>query len=102
MGVYDAAMADIFRDEDMTVAASYRLPPYTAQSVRVIISQPTDAFGASVAGTMQADILAADVTDAPERGAELTIAGTTYKVEQVERDVLGLSWRLALSKPATD
>lgn len=102
MGVFDDATADIFSDEDVTVAASYRHPPYTWQSIRVILSTPTDALGNTVAGSMQADVNTADVTDEPQRGDELRIGSTTYTVEQAEGDVLGLTWRLTLSSPADD
>ncbi len=102
MGVFDDAIADLHADEDLAVAASYRQPNYTWQSVRVILSQPVDITGATIAGTVQADIQASAVTHTPQHGDELRIGATTYTVETAERDALGLSWRLQLSQPAED
>lgn len=102
MTVFASALATLHGDANMATAASYRHPPYTWQSIRVILSTPTDALGVTIAGTMQADLVAADVTDTPARGDELRIGATTYKVESAERDVLGLTWRLMLSSPAED
>lgn len=99
MSVFDAALEDLHADEDFSVAASFRRPPYTWQSVRVILSQPTDIIGTARAGTMQAEIRAAAITDTPQKGDELRIGATTYAVEDTERDVLGLSWKLTLSEP---
>ena|GEM_PF-3548985 len=97
MGVFDDAAADIFGDEDTTVAASFRRPPYTWQACRVILSQPTEVFGTARAGTLEAEILAGAIIDTPQRGDELLIAGTTYTIDGAERDVLALSWRLTLA-----
>lgn len=102
MTVFDTALATLHADANMAVAASYRHPPYVWQSIRVILSQPVDIAGATVAGTLQAEILTADVSDEPERGDELRIGATTYTVESAEGDVLGLSWRVALSVPVED
>lgn len=102
MTAFDAAIEDLHADEDFSVAASYRRPPFTWQSVRVILSQPTDILGSARAGTLQAEIRSAAITDVPERGDELRIDGTTYKVEDTERDVQGLSWKLTLSQPAAE
>jgi hypothetical protein len=102
MGVFDDAVADLHDDDDLATAASFRRPNYTWSSVRVILSQPTDAFGNTVAGTLQADIQASAITATPQHGDELRIGATTYTVETAERDALGLSWRLQLSQPAED
>jgi hypothetical protein len=102
MGVFDAALDDLHADEDLSTAASFRRPHYVWQSVRVILSQPSDIIGGARAGTLQADILGSAVTDTPQRGDELRIGATTYTVEDAERDPLALSWRLTLSEPAAD
>lgn len=102
MGVFEDAAEDLFADEDLSAAASYRRPPYTWQAVRVVLSQPTDALGTARAGTLMAEIRAAAITDTPQRGDELRIGAATYTVEDTERDVLALSWRVALSEPAED
>lgn len=99
MGVFDDAIEDLHADEDLSVAASFRRPPYTWQAVRVILSQPTDLIGAARAGTLQAEIRTGAITDTPQRGDELRIGAAIYTVQDTERDVLGLSWKLTLSEP---
>jgi hypothetical protein len=99
---FDDAIEDLHADEDLSVAASFRRPPYTWQPCRVILSQPTDIIGNARAGTLQAEIRAEAITDTPQRGDELRIGAATYTVADTERDVLGLSFRLTLSEPATD
>lgn len=102
MTAFDSALATLHADTNLATVASYRHPPYTWQSVRVILSQPTDAIGTAIAGSMQAEIMASAITDTPQRGDELRIGATTYTVESAERDVLGLSWKLTLSVPAEE
>jgi hypothetical protein len=100
MGVFEDAIEDLHEDTDLSVAASFRRPPYAWQSVRVILSQPTDIIGAVRAGTLVADLRAAEVTEAPQRGDEIRIGAAVHTVQDTERDVLGLSWRLTLSESA--
>lgn len=102
MTVFSTALATLHADTNLSVAASYRRPPYAWQSCSVILSQPTDIAGSAIAGQLSAEIRAAEVTDEPQRGDEVRIDGTTYTVEQAERDVLALTWKLTLSEPATD
>lgn len=97
MTVFATALATLHADPNMAQAASFRHPPYAWESVRVILSQPNDAFGTVRAGALQADMLSGATTDAPVPGDELRIGGTTYVVESAERDVLALSWRLILA-----
>jgi hypothetical protein len=97
MSVFATALRTLHADTNMSVAAQYRRPPYTWQAVRVILSQPTDAIGNAIAGTLQAELRQAAVTDTPQRGDELRMDGTTYTVESTERDVQALSWRLTLA-----
>jgi len=105
MTVFDTALATLHADSNMSVAASFRRPPYAWESVRVILSQPTELFGTARAGTLQAELLASAVTDTPQRGDELRIdvttgaiaAGTVFVLEDPERDVLALSWRVTLA-----
>ena len=103
MNAFATMNATLHADPNMAVAAQYRRPSYTWQSIRVIMSQPVDPVaGDTIAGSRQADILTADVRDEPGRGDELRIGDTTYKVESAEGDALGLSWRVTLSSPAED
>lgn len=100
MGAFDDAIEDLHADEDLSVAASFRRPPYTWQACRVILSQPTDITGAARSGTLMAELRAGAITDTPQRGDQLRIGATTYTVEDAERDVQALSWKLTLSEPA--
>jgi hypothetical protein len=102
MTAFQTALATLHADTNMAVAASFRRPPYTWQACRVILSQPTDITGAARAGTVQADILAADITDQPQHGDELLVGAITYTIGDAERDPLALSWRCQLSVPAED
>ena len=105
MSVFDAAAEDLHADEDLSVAASFRRQPYAWESVRVILSQPSDPFGTATAGTLQADILAGTTTDTPQRGDELRIdeasgaiePATVFIIESAQRDALALSWRVSLA-----
>jgi hypothetical protein len=102
MNAFAAALATLHADANMGTAAHFRRPPYAWQPARVILSQPTDALGNVRAGTLQADIRAAAIADTPQRGDELRIGAAVHTVEDAERDVLALSWRLTLSEPARD
>jgi hypothetical protein len=102
MTAFAAALRTLHADANMGTAASFRRPPYTWQACRVILSQPTDITGTARAGSLQAEIRAEAITDEPQRGDELRIGADTYTVEDTERDVLALSWRLTLSSPARD
>jgi hypothetical protein len=105
VSVFGAAIEDLHADEDLSVAASFRRSPYAWESVRVILSHPTEAFGTARASTLQADLIAGAVTDTPQPGDELRIdvatyqiaAGTVFTVEDTERDPLALTWRLTLA-----
>lgn len=97
MSVFDIALATLHDDPNLGVVVQFRRPPYAWQPVRVILSQPTDMIGTARAGTLQAEIRAAAVSESPRRGDELRIDATVYTVEDAERDALGLSWRLTLS-----
>jgi hypothetical protein len=97
MTAFDRAAATLHRDKNLGMDAYYRVPPapFPDAPIRVIISTPTDALGAVIAGTVAADVLCADAT--PERGAELRIGAATYRVESADRDAQATSWRCSLS-----
>lgn len=97
MTVFATALATLHADANMGTTAQFRRPPYAWEAVRVILSQPNDAFGVARAGALQADMLAGATTDTPQPGDELLIAETTYVVESAQRDHLALSWRLTLA-----
>jgi len=96
-----AVMLDtLHSDANMGVQAEFRRPPFTWQPVRVIQSQPTDMLGNVRAGTVQVEIRTSAITDTPQRGDEIRLGGTVYSVQDTERDILGLTWRLTLSEGA--
>lgn len=97
MDVFATALATLHADRNMGQAADYRRPPYVWQPVRVILSRPTDVLGNIRAGSLMADIPAAAITVEPQRGDELRLDGVVYVVDDPERDVLALSWRLTLA-----
>lgn len=97
MGVFDTAIDDLHSDEDLSVAVSFRHPPYTWQTVRMILSKDADAFGVARAGRLIAEVRAASLDDVPQRGDEVRIDGTVYGVDDAERDVLALTYRLTLA-----
>lgn len=102
MNAFERLAESVFADSNLSIPAQFRHPPYTWQSCRVILSQPTDITGAARSGTLMAELRASAITDTPQRGDELRIGATTYAVEDAERDVQALSWKLTLSEPAAD
>lgn len=103
MSVFDVAQATLHADGNIGQAADYRRPPATAwTSLRVVLSSPTDVIGglgatAGRSGTLQIVIRAADLASRPLRGDEFRLSGTVYKVEDVERAPLSISYRVTLS-----
>lgn len=109
MGVFDDAVADLHTDEDLTIAASYRRPPYTWTAVRAILSQPATELGGARSGALQVSIPAAGLSDAPRHGDQVKLsvavaigntarpAGTVFTVEDAEPDDLALSYALTLA-----
>jgi hypothetical protein len=97
MTAFDTAIDDLHSDEDLSVAVSFRRPPYTWQSVRAILSKDADAFGVARAGRLIAEVRAASLADIPQRGDQVRIDGTVYAVDDAERDVLALTYRLTLA-----
>ena len=104
MSAFDAAMATLLADPNMGADAEWQAAAGGAwQPVRVILSAPADAIpGLGSAGgraiAMQATLRLADLTQPPRRGDLLRRALTTYRVETVEPDPLGLTCRLGLAR----
>jgi hypothetical protein len=101
---FATALGTLHADPNMSIAALYRRPPGVWTALRVIRSQPSDQLGglgavSARAGQLQVDILAADLTDEPARLDEIKIGADVYRVEDTDRDVDALSWRLSLSGP---
>jgi hypothetical protein len=103
MDAFAAAMAKLFNDSNLSVAAVYT-PAGGGASIplRVILAQPgrdLPGMGALTASAAEltADILTADVPDRPKRGALLETAQASYRVGEARADGRGLRWRMVLS-----
>ena len=103
---FAAALATLHADPNMGTDAEWRMAAGGAwRPVRILLSAPADDVaglgGAGArAGALEATLRAAElVPDTPRRGDLLRRLSPpeTWKVEEVEPDPLGLSWRLALA-----
>jgi hypothetical protein len=107
--VFDTALATLHADPNMATDAEWRAAAGGAwRPVRVLLVAPADAVpglggpGAR-AGAPEATLRAAELApDTPRRGDLLRRLSPpeTWKVEEVEPDPLGLSWRLSLARSA--
>jgi len=109
MSVFDLAMATLTADRNMAVEAEWRAASGAPwRPVRVLLSTPSDTVAGlggpgARAGALEATLRAADLApDTPRRGDLLRRLSPpeTWKVEEVEPDPLGLSWRLSLARSA--
>jgi hypothetical protein len=104
---FTAALATLHADPNMGTDAEWRAAAGGAwRLVRVLLAAPADdvaglgglgARAATVAATLRAAELAPDT---PRRGDLLRRLSPpeTWKVEEVDPDPLGLSWRLSLAR----
>ena len=106
MSAFDAAMATLLADPNMGGDAEWQAAAGGAwQPVRALLSAPAELVpglggtsGRAIA--IQATIRAADLAQPPRRGDLLRWAATTYRIETVEPDPLGLTCRLGLARTA--
>jgi hypothetical protein len=104
MSAFAQALAAIHADTNVGTPADYRRPPGPWVPARVVLSSPTDSIGGlgglgTRAGSIAATILAGDIAPLePQRGDEVLLNGIVYRVDDAERDALGLSWRLILAE----
>lgn len=104
MSAFASMLAAVHADTNIGMAADFRRPPGPWVPARVVLSRPTDTIGGlgglgSRAGSLAATILAGDIASLePQRGDELLLNGNVHRVEDAERDPLGLSWRLVLAE----
>ena len=104
MSAFAAAMATVHADTNIGVPADFRRPPGPWVPARIVLSRPTDTIGGlgglgTRAGSLAATILAGDIAPLePQRGDEVQLNGTVHRVDDAERDPLGLSWRLILAE----
>ena len=104
MTAFDAAMASLLADPNMCSDAEWQAAAGGVWSgIRLLLSTPAELVpglggtsGRAIA--VQATIRAADLPQLPRRGDLLRWAATTYRVETVEPDPLGLTCRLGLAR----
>ena len=106
---FAAALATLHADPNMGTDAEWRAATGGAwRPVRALLSAPADDVAGlggpgARAGAVKATLRAAEVApDTPRRGDLLRRLSPpeTWKVEEVEPDPLGLSWRLSLARSA--
>ena len=106
-GAFAAALATLHADPNMGIDAEWRAAAGGAwRPVRVLLSANADeATGlggpGARAGALAATLRAADLApDTPRRGDLLRRPSPpeTWKVEEVDPDPLGLSWRISLAR----
>lgn len=104
MPAFAAALATVHADSNIGTPADFRRPPGPWVPARVVLSRPTDNSGGlgglgTRAGSLAVTILAGDIAPLePQRGDEVLLNGTVHRVDDAERDPLGLSWRLILAE----
>ena len=103
MNAFAAMLEALHADPNIGVDATYARAPAAGVAVRASLSHPSDqlpglgAVGVR-AGSINADVLTSQLGGlVPKRGDTLTIGAITYRVEDVERDPLGLTFRLTLA-----
>lgn len=105
MNAFATMLATLHADPNIGTDATFtRATDGTKVAVRVVsLVHPTDqvpGFGSVGvrAGTVTADVLASDLAGiAPRRGDTLLVGASTYRVDDVERDPLALTYRLTLA-----
>jgi hypothetical protein len=104
MSAFATALAALHADTNIGTPADFRRPPGPWVPARVVLSRPTDTIGGvgglgTRAGSLAATILTGDIAPLePQRGDEVLLNGTVHRVDDAERDPLGLSWRLILAE----
>ena len=106
MSAFDAAMGTLLADSNMGSDAEWQAAAGGGWTgIRLLLSVPAElvpGLGATSARAIavQATIRNADLAQPPRRGDLLRWAATTYRVETVEPDPLGLTCRLGLARTA--
>ena len=106
---FAAAVATLHADPNMGTDAEWRAAAGSAwRPVRALLSAPADDVAGlggpgTRAGALSATLRAADLApDTPRRGDLLRRLSPpeTWRIEEVDPDPLGLSWRLSLARSA--
>ena len=104
MSAFDGAMATLLTDPNIAVAAEWRAAAGgTWRPLRVMLTSAAQEIGAIGARgvALEAVLRVADLSpDAPRRGDLLRRLSPpeTWRIEEVEPDALGLTWRLTLAR----
>ena len=104
MSAFASMLVAVHADTNIGTPADFRRPPGPWVPARVVLSRPTDTIGGlgglgTRAGSLAATLLAGDIAPLePQRGDELLLNGTVHRIEDAERDPLGMSWRLVLAE----
>ncbi len=102
MSAFSGSLNTLFRDPNMSVAATYCPLAGPEVSLRALFWEPEEA-GAQILGVGQylpaylAEVRSSDVAE-PREGDELVIDSVRYRVSKAERKADGLAWRLDLEK----
>ncbi len=103
MNAFADMLEVLHADPNIGVDAVYMRAPAAGIAVRASLSHPSDqlpglgAVGVR-AGSITADVLGSQLGGlVPKRADTLTIGAITYRVEDVERDPLGITFRLTLA-----
>ncbi|MCX7275514.1 MAG: hypothetical protein NTV19_20765 [Burkholderiales bacterium] len=104
MNPFAVMLEALHADPNIGVDGIFTRAPAAGIAVRVSLSHPSDqlsglgAVGVR-AGSITADVLASQLGGlVPKRTDTLTIGATSYRVEDVERDPLGLTFRLTVAQ----
>jgi hypothetical protein len=104
MSAFASMLAAVHADTNIGTPADFRRPPGPWVPARVVLSRPSDTIGGlgglgARAGSLAAAVLASDITPLePQRGDELLLDSVVHRIEDAERDPIGLSWRLVLAE----
>lgn len=104
MSAFAFMMATVHADPNFGTVAQFRRPPGAWTPVIAVVSRPSDAMSGlggigARAGSLTATILTGDVAPLePQRGDELQLDGSTYRIDHAAPDPLRLSWRLVLAE----
>lgn len=97
MTVFATALATLHKDPNLSTPATLTRAVGGNVSCRVILSQPQEEFAGQRSKAIEAGITSADLAGVvPAVGDSLVISSTTYRVSDVQQDVLALSWTLTL------
>jgi hypothetical protein len=104
MSAFASMLVAVHADTNIGIPADFRHPPGPWVPARLVLSRPTDTIGGlggfgTRAGSLTATVLAGDIAPLePQRGDELLLGSVVHRIEDAERDPLGLSWRLTLAE----